>query len=304
MIGVQVISRRACEFLSNTEIWRVRSEHVGDDFRIWVTGPAAPVPAGAKVGAIYALDGDAAAGAAASATRMMALGGELPPLYAISIGYPLDHPVPALLQRTRDLTPTALPEIDRFISTAQGSDAVVASGGADAFLKFIVEELRPAMEGAYPLDPDETLLTGISFGGLFALHAMLANPASFRRYLAISAAIWWDDGLVLRRARGSAPLDASPAGGLHLCAGQFEDRAHINAQYAAMPSELRSSIPAFMHGIDMIEDMNALRDALATRCGPEFKVSAATMPRESHQSVLGAGLSHGLRILYRTMREG
>src|ERR1700679_649135 len=109
---MEIISRTITDFLPNTEVWHVYSDHVDDVLRICISGPELPREKQQRVGAVYAMDAPWFAGALANVISGCNLSGELPPLYAISLGYPLDRSPSHLFQRTRDLTPTARPDFD------------------------------------------------------------------------------------------------------------------------------------------------------------------------------------------------
>ncbi|MEO1082717.1 MAG: alpha/beta hydrolase-fold protein, partial [Acidobacteriota bacterium] len=95
-------------------------------------------------------------------------------------------------ERTRDLTP---PWTDPSTIEDQGQRAQIIpdGGGADAFLRFLGDELVPHVEASYRTQPFR-LLVGHSFGGLFALHAMATQPDLFGAILSISPSLWWDGG--------------------------------------------------------------------------------------------------------------
>jgi len=73
------------------------------------------------------------------------------------------------------------------------------SGGADRFLNFLGKELVPQIASRYRTKAP-LVLWGYSLSGLFAFHALLAQPELFDGYILASPALWWDDSLLLRRA--------------------------------------------------------------------------------------------------------
>lgn len=91
-------------------------------------------------------------------------------------------------RRTRDLTPT---------HTTSGPYSE-GSGGSEAFLRFISDELIPHIDSKYRTSPERTL-AGHSLGGLFALCVFLEQPELFRNYIAIDPSLWWDNQLLVRR---------------------------------------------------------------------------------------------------------
>lgn len=79
-------------------------------------------------------------------------------------------------------------------------------GGADAFRRFLVEELKPAIDSAYRTNGVDGLM-GESFAGLFVLETALRYGDDFDRYAAVSPSLWWNNQAL---ARESASLLAKP----------------------------------------------------------------------------------------------
>ncbi len=90
--------------------------------------------------------------------------------------------IPNTDDRTRDLTPPEVSDTPRFPT----------AGGADNTLQFMADELMPFINSKYRTT-DYKVLIGHSFGGLFAIHAMLHHPGLFNAHLAISPSLWWND---------------------------------------------------------------------------------------------------------------
>ena len=93
--------------------------------------------------------------------------------------------IPNTNDRTRDLTPL----IERDTAAARQMET---AGGADNMLAFIKDELIPHIEDSYNTSSFR-ILTGHSFGGLFAVHTLLTEPNLFDGYISISPSMWWDD---------------------------------------------------------------------------------------------------------------
>jgi len=90
--------------------------------------------------------------------------------------------------RARDFTPTHLPEEP-------------TSGGAAAFLDFLEKEIIPLVDRTYRTVPTDRALLGHSYGGLFALYALVERPGLFQRIIAASPAAGWDHDLLIKAAR-------------------------------------------------------------------------------------------------------
>ena len=65
---------------------------------------------------------------------------------------------------------------------AEGKPVNDSLGGAPRFLPFLVDEVRGELARDYRLSDDHTLF-GHSGGGLFCAYALVARPASFKRYV-------------------------------------------------------------------------------------------------------------------------
>lgn len=299
---MRILSREKSSFMPESEVWLIHSDIVDDDFRICISAPFRPLPPGLRAGAVYGTDGGLMAGMLTSIVRACEMQGELPQLYTVSIGYPLDYPLPEMLIRNRDLAPSANPDVDPALCGLVGGDVIVASGGGDNFLAFLIEELRPALAEAFPIDADDATLSGASLGGLFTLHALLSRPEAFRHYLAMCPAIWWNDKVVLRAARLRAETKAAPQARLYMCAGEFESVHHFRAFMERVPPDQLSAMPREMLEADVHGDMFAMEGALAG-WGADFAVRAKVQPEESHGSVTAVGLSQGLRWLFGSLKR-
>jgi predicted alpha/beta superfamily hydrolase len=300
---MQILSRLPSDFLPSTEVWHVRADHIDQVFRICISGPELPLPNGAKIGAVYSTDADLTAGAYASAIQTMTLGGDLPPLYSISIGYPVGHRPWHIMQRLRDLLPTPRPELDAMFGRVYGSPDSVSSGGGDAFLDFIINELRPAIEAEHPIDPSDATLAGVSAGGLFAAHAFTRDPESFGRYLIISPNLGWHDRLVLRRLETLTATCAAPTVAVAFCVGELE-RMPTSAIDSLLwaSEEQRELLRAEFSSTDTEALMLDFARIVAPWIGRHFRLSTAVLAGESHYSEVGAALSWGLRRLFASAR--
>lgn len=74
-------------------------------------------------------------------------------------------------------------------------------GGAEKFLRFIEDELKPIIEEHYPVNPKARSLFGHSLGGYFALWCLFNKATAFQNYIAISPSVWWNDEELVRMGR-------------------------------------------------------------------------------------------------------
>ncbi|MFH5806673.1 alpha/beta hydrolase, partial [Alienimonas sp. DA493] len=172
--------------LPNARQFDLRSA-AGRVYRIFVVSPSGEVgAAGSPV--VYFTDANRNLPALLAAVRASTRGPN--DVLLVGVGYPETDRATHQTRRTLDLTPPGGAAPD-------GSP----SGGADALLSFIEDDLKPRIEREYRVDRDRQALFGHSYGGLFVLHALLSRPGTFRTYLASSPSVWWNDGAILEDAK-------------------------------------------------------------------------------------------------------
>lgn len=100
-------------------------------------------------------------------------------------------------------------------------------GGADAYGRLILEELKPFIDREYRTrpEPEHTGLGGSSLGGLVSLYLALKRPDVFRRIAVMSPSVWWDRRVVLRHVRDARP---KPPLRLWVDIGTREGRHHVD----------------------------------------------------------------------------
>ena len=218
----------------------IHSEILGEDRALLIHKPAAYDRTSAAYPVLYLLDGDAHFHHTTGIINFLSSVGRMSPMLVVALPN---------TDRTRDLTPALSTDDERFPT----------AGGADNFLAFITDELMPFVEANYRTAPYKVLV-GHSFGGLFAVHALLTRPEAFDAYLSISPSLWWDNKALLPKAeaffeahedlRGFLYMTIANEGGAMLAsawgmAGILEEKApdgfawHFNL----MEEETHGSIP-------------------------------------------------------------
>ena len=133
----------------------------------------------------------------------------IPNLLIVGVGYPVGSFFDASAPRAVDLTPTQ----DRDWEIQQAEEypewpAPEGSGGAPEFLQFLRQELIPSIDAEFRTNPLDRALFGHSFGGLFAIHALLNGEGTFQRFIAGSPSLWWDDDVTFRHEEAFAAAHA------------------------------------------------------------------------------------------------
>jgi uncharacterized protein len=254
----------------------VKSAATGFRYRIFVSVPASPAPVNGYP-VLYVLDGNAAFPVAAflgrSAESRHEVTGHQPPII-VGIGYPGDDDFDVAARR-RDYT----------IGTDDSRDAIT-EGGAERFLDFIEQELKPMLQARYPIDRKRQALFGHSFGGLFVLHALFSRPASFSTFLASSPSIWWQN----KRVLGALPVvikqGISPR--IQISVGALED----TPPKGNYPPEIR----ALMASRTMIPEARELAEKLQHIPGLEDKVVYHELAGEDHGPAWLPAMTRGMQF--------
>ncbi|MCP2040232.1 putative alpha/beta superfamily hydrolase [Neisseria sp. HSC-16F19] len=272
--------------------YTLASRHTGKTYRIQVSALGSPPPQGYPV--LYLLDGDAFFPQALSAAQnmwMRAQDNNAVPLLLVGVGYPngqlLDIPA-----RAEDYTP---PSADYRHS---GDNSSQRFGGADAFRRFLQQELQADLARRFALNPRQQNLFGHSYGGLFALHTLLTEPQSFRNYLIASPSVWWNQERIWQDwppfARRLQQMRA-PAVGVRLTVGEYEE-------HAAPHWPENSPRRALLAKRGMVRQIRAWGNKLAGLPENRMQVHTRVYAAETHASSVVPALNDGLKWLYARCR--
>ncbi|KAL3459467.1 Alpha/Beta hydrolase protein [Aspergillus heterothallicus] len=192
--------------MRNTASWLIaRANDADEGYQIDVSWPltwsdTSRENAAAPANALYLVDGNALFLTATEALRrrqsdrLREIG-----TVVIAVGYPLSTSVFSP-RRSVDLTPPC----DQYTPPdgPDGKPKIEDHGGADRFLTFITEVVRPFISTqVFPgVSFARAALFGHSYGGLFTLHSLFTRSSSFDVYLAASPSIWWSDRFILTEA--------------------------------------------------------------------------------------------------------
>lgn len=254
------------------------SSITGQRYRIFVTVPETPAPA-AGYRVLYALDGNASFPLLSLMARTAARRSEAAPVI-VGIGYASAGDYD-LAGRARDYTPPS--------AGAPGTE-----GGADRFLDFIEQELKPLVRSLAAVDPQRQALYGHSFGGLCALHALFTRPGMFQTYIAASPSIWYRERIVLAGLDGlqkrTAALAVKPS--LLLTAGELEQPA----PGAAGSGTKAGPRDALLEQRRMVGAARELAAQLAAMPGTMAHVQFQLLAHESHGSAAFPAMSRGMEL--------
>lgn len=273
--------------LPDTEVHQIRSEHVGDDFKI-IIGHCGSLGV-AAVPALFLGDPWANFGTAVEIIRLLRLAEDVPPLLVVGVGYPVATLEDNFELRCRDFTPS--------VDLASGYTDVAMMGGAGRFLAFLREELKPWAQQRYGIDPDDCTLFGDSLGGLFATHVLLDQPQSFRRYGIGSPSLYWDKQRMFEREAEYAQAHGDLPAKVFFSVGAHETPEGDRRYIEQMPAERRAKAEADP-SIDMVADCERMVERLRGRAYPSLELGCEVLPGEYHHTAPAANLSRSLRYLF------
>lgn len=275
--------------IPRSEVHDIVSRTSGKPYRLMLWRPAAKAPPqGYPV--VYLLDGNATFGTVTdiidARSRRPETAGMVPAV-VVGLAYPTDDPYD-MDRRTFDLTPAAPAYA---LPPRPNGEPWPAMGGADIFLDFLEKEVKPFVAARVPVDTGREVLMGHSFGGLFALHALLTRPASFDVYAASSPSLWFNDGWVMKEADAVAEAPtARPQARLFLSVGGQEQS--LNAVEAAQPGAGKRL--AWKAANRMIDNARAVATRLDGVDG--LSVVFTEFPGEDHASVVPLHINRALAL--------
>jgi predicted alpha/beta superfamily hydrolase len=164
-------------------------------------------------------------------------------------------------ERRRDMTgPTERAE-DRKIAPN--------AGGADKFRRFLRDEIKPLIAGRYRTT-GESALIGESLAGLFVVDTLVADPALFDTYIAVSPALWWNDRALVRA---------------------------LPAKLAAWP-QTKATLWFASASDDIVEATDAAAAAFKATSVPALRWHYEPMPAEKHSTIFPVAALKALRTLF------
>lgn len=233
-------------------------------YRIRIAQPRiAPPSTGYPV--IYFLDGNAV---------LMELNAHLLAQLAVQ----KQPPVLVLLSYDNDLRIDSKGRSYDYTPASQQKVGKQPNGGADAFLKLIETQIKPAVAAQVTVNPQQQTLWGHSYGGLFVLHTLLTQPATFQNYIAVEPSLWWGKGFILQEAQRVIDRHPPLSAHLQLWIGGAEKMRE------APPIIRQSQLPA--------DAAQSLAKRLATLDG--LKVDYREWPGLDHGAMLSAAIKPAL----------
>lgn len=274
--------------ISNAKRYMLPAQHINQTFQIDVAMPYAPP--GQQLPVIFVLDGNMAFPLAVSTARLLQMGPfPLPPAIIVAIGYPSATPEEEVLAqhlRVRDMTPWIDEGVEARYRNAPEPWRMpphISQGGAAQFAAFIEEELKPFIAARYPVDLSDATLVGMSLGGLFVLYSLFTDPARYRRYVAASPGLYWDNRRIFELEAASIDRLSKAQIEVFLSAGGHEEAMDAPSRFVSNVYELDARVRSRRHS--------------------NLNLRFHVFPDETHMSVFPAALSRGLVEVFGGHRE-
>lgn len=270
----------------------------GLDYRILLSAPRGPPPPGGFP-VFYVLDGDAWFSITADIVRMREWS-RLTPSIVVGVAYPsrafFDGP-----RRNYDFSPPG---------SAEPGLAPEEQGGADRFLSFLTDVVRPWVRERYSIDATRQVLFGHSYGGLFVLHALFTAPRSFNVYIAASPAIRFSNRIILREEPAFEANSARTDVRTLITWGELESRSNpqqiedYRRYFTANPSatgglSVEEAVRQTFPPIGNFNKARELRQLAARLSRSGAHVSAIEFAGEEHTSSAVSALNRGVPFALR-----
>lgn len=182
--------------LPRSEQYIMFSKNEHRKYKIFVSWPAeAPSNSGYPI--IYTLDGNSVFSSITESVRLQSRRPDLTgiqPAVVVGIGYDTEAPFDP--SRHYDYT---LPAQNDELPPYPGEGTWPKQGGAEEFLSFIEDELKPQIANRFHVDQNRQILFGHSLGGLFVLNTLFSKPEAFQIYISGSPSISWNERLLLEK---------------------------------------------------------------------------------------------------------
>lgn len=254
------------------------SSITGRTYEVSVALPYGYDESAASYPVLYATDANGMFGLVVESARMLEIEGLIPDLVIVGIGYPVGMFWNAISARFFDLTPTPDDEyLSELLASFPDVPPLEGTGGGEGFLRFIREELAPAVSRDFRVDASRSSLAGYSAGGLLALYAFFNHHEAFEGYLAGAPALGWDKRVTFEYEKTFASSGVTPSARLFMSVGS--DDALVDPKMMIEMADLLSAAPY-----------------------KTLPFSFHVFQDETHNSAIPATVSRGLRFLYGSPR--
>lgn len=251
--------------LNNTEQFSIESKYVQDENYIIQVGlPGSYSQSDKSYPVLYVLDGDKSFGMTKEVTDWLSWDNEIRDIIVVGISYGKGTNV-WWEKRARDYT--------------QFKDTVYYyypnAGGADDFLRFIKNELFPAINKNYRTSQNSNAIMGLSFGGLLCSYILLSQPDMFKSYIIVSPSLFWNGNSILKTEADYYNKHKELNKIVYMAYGSSDDKDWV------------------------IDPTNELIRIMQAHKYDSLKFISQVFNGETHISVFPIALTHGLKMVFK-----
>ncbi len=271
------LSSPAPFILKDTEVRTIRAKALQRDYEIFVSLPDSYHSAPRRrFPVLFVTDADYAFPLVRSIARRVGNRAQgLEEFILVGLSYAVgDTPE---FSRRRDYTPTPHGE-----KTRDPSERPPLFGEAEAYRRFLAEELMPFVAATYRTDTNRSIYAGHSYGGLFGLHVLLTEPKMFSHYIIGSPSLWFDQKVMFARERAYAEANRELKANVLMAIASYETigKSSQNLRYNRK--------------VDMVAELQEFEKALRSRNYPGLRLTTEIIPDEDHLTVFPAIVTRGL----------
>ena len=278
----QTIEPKPFEFPYKVFVYDLPTSSNGIDYRLYIRPPLRNPENGEKSSSFYFLDALSLFVPSAAMSNNYEYFNYIPSAYFIGIGYSNEADgTPKEENRTRDYTPTQFTPPDSTHFLASNPVDYVGSGGTDAFLNVLKEQIIPFVEKHFEVSESDRVLIGKSISGLAATHTLLTQPDLFNRYLIISPSLWWDDWNYPRHDRYVMKQVSS-----------------LNKDLFGNETRVYFAVGGEEDGFGMITDLYVLVNKLRMKRIDNLKLYLDVLDEEIHEGVFPSAFMKGIIGIY------
>lgn len=265
--------------LDGTEVLELPAKSLPRDYQVFVGLPDSYGKDGGKrrYPVLFVADANYAFPLIRSVTRRVGQGGRLlEDFIVVGLGYAKGDTVQ--LSRGRDYTPSANG------STNPDGGKRPEYGQAEAYRRFLADEVFPLVAANYRVDMARKTFAGHSYGALLGAHILLTEPTMFERYALSSPSLWFDEHLMFKRERAYAAAHKDLPAKVLMSTGQFET--------------IKRGDPRYANDEDMVGDMQRFERQLKSRRYKGLEVASFVIAGEDHLTVNPISITRALQWAY------
>jgi uncharacterized protein len=222
---------------------------------------------------LYVLDGKFSFKSMSSIREVLDLGKEIKDIIIVSIEFSCITDADWFASRYNDFPPSRFLQADTLWSKIMNlPEGKLKSGGAESFLNTLEKQLIPYINDHYKTTADRGL-SGHSLGGLFAGYCLLKKPGLFKKYGINSPSFWWNNSELVR------------------------NESHYASQHEDLSAKVFFSVGGAEDAM-MLAPFNAFTNSIKSRNYKGLSMTVKIFEEETHSSVVPAGGSRTLKVLY------